>query len=171
MDISIACVTESWFDAKNGTFSRKIKNAGYELHHAYREDKRGGGTAIMYKKKLMVKEGDASTSEYSSFEYSYVVVTLQSKRKMVLLCVYRNQEVAFSTFHEEYAMFMDKIQYKGDTILAVGDFNIWMDDKDDKQTMKMTTLMNAHGLRQIVNEPTHRSGHIFLITFTLTNIK
>ena len=157
--ISIACVSESWFDSKNGPFSKAIKESGYELHHAYRKDKRGGGTAIMYKKHLMVKDGEASTSEYSSFEFSYVILTLQTKRKIVLVCVYRKQEVTFSTFHDEFLVFMDKIQCKGDTLLVVGDFNVWMDVKDDKHTRELTTLMNAFGLNQVVQESTHRSGH------------
>ena len=30
-DISIACITETWFDAESGTFSKSIKNSGYKL--------------------------------------------------------------------------------------------------------------------------------------------
>ena len=35
--ISIACITETWFDRKTGTFSKTIKDAGYKIHHAFRE--------------------------------------------------------------------------------------------------------------------------------------
>ena len=73
-NITIACVTESWFDSKNGTFSQTIKRYGYELHHSFREGKRGGGVAILYKKQFMVKEGGASSSQYASFEYSYLTL-------------------------------------------------------------------------------------------------
>ena len=93
--INIACISESWFDSKNGSFSAAIKKSGYKLHHAHREDKRGGGSAIMYKNHLMVKDGDASSSKYSSFEYSYVTLTLQSKIRLVLACIYRKQEISF----------------------------------------------------------------------------
>ena len=101
-DIGIACITETWFDTKTGKFSRAIRNHGYEPHHAFRENKRGGGAAIIYKKKLMVKEGEASASHYSSFEYSYVTLTLQSKRRLVLICVYRKQEISFGIFDQEF---------------------------------------------------------------------
>ena len=43
----IACVTETWFDSKEGKFTATIKKAGFEITHAYRENKRGGGVAIM----------------------------------------------------------------------------------------------------------------------------
>ena len=91
--INIACITESWFDAENGVFSQKIKSRGYKLHHAYRESQRGGGVAVMFKKQITVKPGDASSSEYSSFEYAYIIITLNAKRRLVLLCIYRNQEI------------------------------------------------------------------------------
>ena len=47
-NVSTACVTESWFDVKNGVFSRLVTDAGYKLHHAYRTDKRGGRVATIY---------------------------------------------------------------------------------------------------------------------------
>ena len=106
-NVCIACVTESWFDVKNGVFSRLITDAGYKLHHAYRTDKRGGGVAIIYKKHLAVKDGDASSSRYLSFEYAFVTLTLQSKRRIVLVCVYRNQEISFASFYEEFSSFTE----------------------------------------------------------------
>ena len=170
-DVGIACITETWFDTKTGKFSRAIKSHGYELHHAYREDKRGGGAAIIYKKKLMLKEEEASSSHFSSFEYSYVTLTLISKRRLVLICVYRKQEVAFEAFDQEFTTFIDKLMNKGDALLVVGDFNVWIDVEDNPQAIRLRTLMSACGLSQIVTEQTHRDGHtldhIFVNEFQL----
>ena len=85
--VDLACVCETWFDSKNGSFSKMIRDAGYKLHHAYRQEKRGGGVAIMYKEKLAVKEEDASTSKYISFEYACITLTLQLQRRIVLICL------------------------------------------------------------------------------------
>ena len=93
---------------------------------SHREKKRGGGAAIIYKMQLAVKEGECSSSEYSSFEYSYVILTLESKRKLVLVCLYRKQEVSFTLYRDEMESFMDKVSFKGDAMLVVGDFNVWM---------------------------------------------
>ena len=105
-NISIACVTETWFDRKSGTFSRRIKNAGYDVHHAYRENKRGGGCAILYKKNLCIKKGEASTSEFVSFEFSCVTLSVLSGRKILTVCIYRKQEVSFNTFLDEWTSFI-----------------------------------------------------------------
>ena len=95
-DVGIACICETWFDSSKGTFTSTIKRNGYEPFHAHREGKRGGGVAIIYRKQLAVKDGEASTTVYVSFEYSYVLLTLQSKRKLLLLCLYRKQEISFT---------------------------------------------------------------------------
>ena len=36
-DIQVACITETWFDSKNGKFTADIKEAGYELTHGFRQ--------------------------------------------------------------------------------------------------------------------------------------
>ena len=92
-------------------------------------------------------------------EYAHVTITMKSKRRIVLVCVYRKQEISFASFYEEFSSFMEKIVFKGDAALIVGDFNVWVDIEDDKNATSLGTLMNAYGLNQLVQEPTHRSGH------------
>ena len=136
-----------------------IKDAGYELYHAHRENKRGGGVAILYKKCLGVKAGEASTSRYLSFEFAFTTLTLKSKRRLLLVCVYRNQEIQFSVFYDEFNSFMGKVFTKGDIIMLVGDFNIWVDVEDNADAIKFLNCMNSYGLTQFIHEPTHRNGH------------
>ena len=145
-NIELACVCETWFDSKKGLFSKTIKDSGYELFHAYRGNQRGGGVAIFYKRHLGIKEGEESSSLYISFEFTYVTFAIPSNRRVVLVCVYRKQEIAFSAFHDEYSGFMDKIMNKGDCVVVVGDFNIWTNDPENKEAQKFSTLMNSYGL-------------------------
>ena len=158
-EISIACLSESWFDAKTGPFSNIIKNAGFKLHHAYRENKKGGGVAILFKNNMSVKEGEESTSEYTSFEYVSVLLALHSKRTILILCIYRKQEISFSSFLDEYSELMDRMMIKGNSLLVVGDFNVWIEVKENVQSKKLSTLMHAYGMSQMIQEPTHRDGH------------
>ena len=37
-EIQVACICETWFDAKNGKFTTSIKDAGFKIIHAHRED-------------------------------------------------------------------------------------------------------------------------------------
>ena len=157
--IGIACITETWFDRKTGPFTKTIRDSGFRICHAFRENKRGGGSAIVYKKNLSVKNGSASTSEYLSFEYSYVTLTLKVGRKLMVVSLYRKQEVVFKTFHEELTSFLDKLMNIGSCVLLVGDFNIWIEDEEEKECAMLTDLMSEYGLIQTVKGPTHRGGH------------
>ena len=51
-NIDIACISETWFDSSNGKFTSTIKEAGFNIVHDHREDKRGGGSAVIYKNTL-----------------------------------------------------------------------------------------------------------------------
>ena len=156
--IEVACISETWFDSKNGKFTADIKEAGYEIVHGYREDKRGGGIAILYKKTLNAKPGEASSMKYMSFEFSSLVLST-SRAKILLVSIYRKQEHSCNIFCDELEKYIEGIFHKGDTILLVGDFNVWVDVKGDRDAKKLLKLMNAFGLTQLINEPTHRDGH------------
>ena len=158
-DINIACITETWFVRKTGTFSKRLKDAGFDLHHSFREDKRGGGCAIIYKLNLSMKKEDASTSQFSSFEFSYATLKVLSGRKIVIICVYRKQEIAFDTFQVEWTTFIEKLFKTSDIMLVVGDLNVWAEKEGDKEAEKLCNMMDGYGLTQIVEEPTHRGGH------------
>ena len=132
-NFQIACITETWFDSQNGKFTAAIKNAGFKLIHSYREDKRGGGTAIMYRSQLKVKKGEESSSKYESFEFCYIIVSYDSAN-LILVCIYRKQEVQFKTFCKEFELFMDKLSERVEELLVVGDFNVWADAVDDPDT-------------------------------------
>ena len=48
-DIDIAAITETWLTAHKNTITSELKVAGYNIMHAFRENKRGGGVAIIHK--------------------------------------------------------------------------------------------------------------------------
>ena len=157
-NIQIACITETWFDAEKGTFTSTIKDEGYKIHHSPRIDKRGGGTAIIYKENLKVKEGAASSSKYQSFEFSYVYLKNQGTR-ILLLCIYRKQEIACKIFYRELEELLDAVSNTTEALLVVGDFNIWIDVESSRDAKKLSTLLSAYGLSQLIKEPTHKEGH------------
>ena len=158
-DIKVACISETWFDSKTGKFTMAIQEAGYEIIHAFREDKRGGGAALIYRNNLHCKPGEESSTKYLSFEYSFVTLVTGNKSKVMLVCLYRKQEVAFSIFSEDLEELMDRIFDQCDSIIVTGDFNVWADVQNNTDTLSLINLMNSYGLTQIIDEPTHREGH------------
>ena len=87
-NIQIACIIETWFDAEKGTFTSTIKDEGYKILHSPRTDKRGGGTAIIYKENLKVKEGAASSSKYQSLNLAISTLKIKGQES----CYYASTE-------------------------------------------------------------------------------
>ena len=131
-NVDIACITETWFSSKKGKFSKTIKDSGFDLNHTFRESKRGGGCAVLFKRNLTVKKGDASSTEFSSFEYSYITLIIRSGNKVIITCVYRKQEISFQTFCSEFTVLMNKLFKNNNALIVVGDFNVWIDQSDLK---------------------------------------
>ena len=151
--IQIACICETWFDSEKGKFTTAIKEAGYEIAHGFRENKRGGGAAILYHKNLSCKKGEASSSKFSSFEFSSVTLVTSDKAKLLLVCVYRKQEISCKVFCDEMEDFLDRSFHKGDIVVVVGDFNVWIETNGDADAERLRNLMNSYGLSQ------HRRTH------------
>ena len=144
-NIQIGCINETWFDSHKGVFTTAIKNAGYGIAHSFREEKRGGGTAIIYKNNLKVKPGKTSSTRFESFEFSYVYLTLKMT-KILLLNVYRKQEVSCKIFCQDVEKLIDSVFDTADVLMIVGDFNVWIDEEGNRDAKQLRTIMSAYGL-------------------------
>ena len=65
-------MSETWFDSTTGNFTALIEERGFDIMHSPRKEKRGGGTAMIFKKILKVKPREASSSKYQAFELSSI---------------------------------------------------------------------------------------------------
>ena len=158
-EINLACICETWFDSNKGTFTSTIRNAGFGIVHSHREAKAGGGTAIIFQNNLPVLPGDASINEFQSFEYCSVFLNPDGTRKILILCVYRLQEVSCDIFCEEMVLILERSIMKSDSLIVLGDFNVWADVENNTKTIKVSTIMNSFGLTQLVYGSTHTGGH------------
>ena len=50
--------------------------------------------------------------------------------------------------------------------LYVGDFNIWMDDQENRETQRFTEILDNYSIRNYVDICTHNSGHILDLVLT-----
>ena len=113
------------------------------MTHANRDGKRGGGVAIIYKQQCKIKKGEGSTEKYSSFEYVYCILQT-TVCKILLVCIYRLQEISCTTFCDEFEKFLEAIFHKGDQVIVTGDFNVWVEEQN-ADSMKLLAMMNGFG--------------------------
>ena len=162
--VDICCVTETWFESLKGVHTKTIEDSGYFIAHAVREGKKGGGTAILIKHNLKIKNYNGSCTDYSSFEYTFLCIPYR-RQKLMFICIYRLGEVSCSNFCEEINDLLQNLSEKCDMFVAVGDFNVWAEDPKNADFKKLKQTMSSFGLSQIVNQPTHLEGHTLDLIF------
>ena len=124
---------------------------------------------------FFLTKGEASCSKYKSFEYVYVTCKT-GVESILILNIYRNQEVPFTIFKEELVVLMDNVAVKKYSLLVVGDCNVWIEVEGNPDSKGLLDIMHSFGLAQHVTERTHKFGHtldhIYLNQFESTkNLK
>ena len=87
-DIDIATITETWLTSERNSVTAVIGNYGYKLLHTYRNDRGGGGVAILYKSWLKIKPIKQKLT-VETFEYLCCTVEFINQPITKLISVYR----------------------------------------------------------------------------------
>ena len=91
-DPDVAFKTETWLTSEKNSITASVRDYGYDLLHRPRKDRekdRGGGVGILLKSSIPKKP--IPCKEYRSFECNVVRLSLQNKKFMTLISVYRLQ--------------------------------------------------------------------------------
>ena len=95
-----------------------------------------------------------------------LVVKLGSNHLNVVI-VYRAPSLSFPLFLNLMRdIFGHLVISSQRRLLCVGDFNIHMDNEHDHKTKAFKSLLDEFGLKQHVNVPTHKFGHILDLVIT-----
>jgi hypothetical protein len=74
--------------------------------------------------------------------------------------VYRPPPAPTATFFDEFGAFLESVALTTGDLLITGDFNIHLDNADNRDTGKFVNLLKSSNLQQLVTFPTHEKGHI-----------
>ena len=159
--VQVACITETWFSDESNVTTSTIKEAGYDIEHAYRS-KRGGGAAIIWKKNINVK-CNFKRKCYDTFQYTNIV--LDGNVKINLICLYRLQETSITQFMDDLNELLSYHSSKSDTIILVGDFNFHFESSESNDVKSLLDITSSYGLSQLVVGPSHKLGHTLDLVF------
>ena len=67
---------------------------------------------------------------------------------------------------EEISEYFELLVISSGILLILGDFNIHVDNSQDKEGVEFSSLVESLGMTQHVTEPTHRSGHTLDLVLT-----
>ncbi len=171
-DIDVCVITESWLKSDDNVRIGDLEPSGYKLKQVFRDDRRGGGIAIIYRTtcKLNVL---APTCVSEAFECMEAIIT-SGNGNMRLIVVYRPQHpdpaighsLQLYVFFDDFSKIMDNHLTAPGKLLVTRDFNFHVDIPDDPEDKCMLVALDMMDLHQLVNEPTHKDGHTLYLIIT-----
>ena len=162
-DLDLLVITELWLYSHDTVELGELQPTGYKLKCFHREDRQGGGIAIIHKDGMKVKV-ITQPAQQKSFESLEVQVT-SGNGNLRLLAVYRPQKIPgmcapVRTFLNEFSTRLESLITQPSELLVVGDFNFHVDETNDLEARRYINMLNSFDLIQHVDEPTHINGHI-----------
>ena len=90
-------------------------------------------------------------------------LTIYSK-KYTLVTIYRPEPVAkhwytMSTFFKELNDLLSHYNMLKNEVILIGDFNIHVNDTNNRHAKKLLDIFDTFNLTQHINEPTHKHGN------------
>ena len=123
-------LTETWLD-QNSSAAVLIESTppGYSFISEARVSRRGGGVAVLFNESFQCKQ--LSPGSFQSFEY--IAIQLKASSRVLFLNVNRPPKYC-ADFFEDLSELLSMICVDFDCVIIVGDFNIHMDNPQDKVT-------------------------------------
>ena len=166
--VDICMLSETWLRKGDTSKISEMKDLGYNTYHCSRPG-RGGGVAILYKKTLRLTK--IKNKAFKSFEH--IECSMMSGSSIVrLTCIYRSPTAAHSyitDFLNDFDQYLEELIHHTGKIIICGDFNIHMENTDDPDTKKFSSLLERYGLIQHVSCPTHINGGTLDLVLTRSN--
>ena len=120
-NVDIAAICETWITDQNNPTTSAIKSYGYSIRHNFRENRRGGGTALIYRNSVKLTRMSYQRI-FESFEV--ILCTLKTDfGKVVFIVMYRTGNVT-SIFNRELDLLLSDVSMKADTYILAGDLNL-----------------------------------------------
>ena len=158
-------ITETWTQYGNEPEYQYIKanldTAGYNILIHSRENRKGGGIAVIHKSHLHVKK--LSFNECTSFESITINLNITTK-SYLFLAIYRapystKQLVTMLIFLEEFPDHISSLFRSSKNIITSGDFNIPWNKPEHSDTTSMQEILDMYDLHQHINIQTHKLGN------------
>ena len=154
--VDISGVCETWFNDSNNPTTAIIRSFGYSIIHNFRTDKKGGGTALIYKNCYVLTPINFQLS-FKTFEITAAVVKSEAV-KIILVVLYRTGPLS-SLFIQELDLLLADLVGRCDYLLLSGDLNIHFNRSHSNNLVNQSLeTFLSYGLKKLVNSPTHIGG-------------
>ena len=158
-NLDIFVIAETWLFSGEQAKLNMITPEGYISFSKPRDERKGGGIAIICQNELKC-ETKNRTFHATSFEFLHLGITINNKY-FSLYTIYRLEPNVekMSVFFDEFATYLENWTLVSHNVLILGDFNIHIDLPNDSKTSTFLEILKMFNLVQQVVSPTHESGH------------
>ena len=163
-DIDAAAVVETWFTSQHNSVTAAIRDKGYSITHFNREEKGGGGVALVYRSHFKVNT--TKTYTFETFECILVSLACSSSRQITFVVVYRFCELFPTSFLTEFYDFIDSVFIHFKNFVILGDFNLHVNKCFNPSIVKFYDILSTFGFSQLVEGPTHKLGNTLDLIIT-----
>ena len=136
------------------------------MHHTPRPG-RGGGIGFIFKNTLDIKL--QSTTYFKSFEY--IECLLKSDGSWIrMIVLYRpppstRNKLTVNMFFEDFTVLLENLSTSSGELVMIGDFNFHV-ETDKPDAVKFLSILDTFGLKQHVQQPTHKHNHTLDLVIT-----
>ena len=168
---SVCVLTETWHHSSDDICLRRSAPHGYAVVDAVREsDPAHGGIVVFYRSSYSCSK--LTLQAVTTFEYLCTRICIPGGSSFIFFSVYRPGSCRPSTlFHEELTCLLELLIVRGGPIIIGGDFNIHVEDPDDREAIRFADLLSSFGLDQHVKESTHRYGGTLDLVVTDSDVE
>ena len=163
-DLDIVGVTETCLRPSDTQgLMDEITPAGFQLHQVPRENKKGGGVAVLVRNDIDSVRCQIDRREM--FEHITVKLSDRQSSQLLVHVIYRPPSTSKSRFIEEFNSFMEAAALSPHENIILGDVNIQLDSQNC-WTDNFNTVLLDFDFIQHVSTPTHIQGHILDVLCT-----
>ena len=153
--LDLCAITETWFST---TYHPKtVSPPGYTVQHIARDNKRGGGVALIYKQSFSSLK--LTEHKFTSLECLECLLKLDSNFLRVVVIYRPPGKIPVAQCIEELTSLFDSFLLSPGKLLLTGDLNFHLDILNDPAAKQFSTLLDSFNLEQHVKVATHVKGH------------
>ena len=97
-------------------------------------------------------------------------------RSFQMVVIYRpppssENKLTTTLFFDEFSTLLESTSVGTDRVLLTGDFNVNVDDNDDRDALTFLNILDIYNLEKHVRGPTHKDGHTLDLLITRTDCR
>ena len=152
-NLDLCILTETWIKEGDTITPTRLCPKGYKSLSISRQDKIGGGVAIVYKSELNISS--SRDEPYKTRESSSFIISTGNKQ-LNLTAIYIPPSTNVLEFCNELASLLENNINSSSELLLLGDFKIAVNKPSDSGPDAFLDVLESFNLINKVNEPTHR---------------